>query len=452
MKKTNNKILIILAVLLINVLALFVICQGLLGKTGQYDKAVAEARAYAEQELCSKSIEKYNEVITLKDSLDIRLEMLDVYSKGIDIGEFTSTYEIFSYVTAMVDAYRKDAVAYEEACEMFVKYNKFEECAKILMKARDLHVTSEKIEAYREQVRYKYTKYFAMYSDVLPTFNNAYTVKTDIMYTFLSDEASADFNGAYTYATSFSEGYAFVRAMHPDGRERSFIINKDEQRHAYFDGVETSSGVGAAKNKDGDKILLLACKVGDKYKYYDTSGKEAFGDYAFAGRFRNNVAAVMDAEGRWMLIDGTGRAIVDKRFSDVVLNEFDECAPKGLIFAKEGDKYHIYDLKANQVSDFSCDSAKAFVDDYAAFKSGDLWGFVDSEGKVRLEAQYDDAKSFSNRMGAVQIGGIWNLINPKGEIVVQESFEDVGYLNEKGICFVKRDGYWSYLKMFYTGE
>ena len=183
--------------------------------------------------------------------------------------------------------------------------------------------------------------------------------------------------------------------------------------------------------------MLLACKVGDKYKYFDINGKEVFGEYVYAGRFRNNVAAVQEAEGKWKLIDGTGNPITDKTFSDVVLNEFDECAPKGYIIAKESNQYHIYDIKVKQIGEFACDGAKAFVDDYAAFKNGELWGFVDTEGKVIIEAQYDDAKSFSNKMGAVNIGGVWNFINPNNEIVIQETFEDVSYLNDKGICFVK---------------
>lgn len=452
MKKTNNKVLIIVAVILLNVLVLYMIGQSLLGKTSQYDKTLNEARAYAEQELCSKSIDKYNEAIIIKDSLKVRLEMLDVYEKGLDIGEFTNSYDIFTAVSTMVETFREEKVAYEEACALFMKYSKYEECAEALMLARDLNVTSDKIEEYREQVRYQYTKYFAMYTEVLPVFNGMYTVKTDDGYTFLNDEGSPDFDGTFIEASSFSEGYAFVKSSHPDGNDRSIVINKEGERQAYLNGVESSSGVGKAKNKSGDDIYLLSCKVGEKYKYFDINGEEAFGDYAFAGRFRNNVAAVMESEGKWKLIDGTGKAIVDKTFSDVVLNEFDECAPKGLIFAKEGGKYHIYDLNGKQVGDFSCDDAKAFVDDYAAFKSGEQWGYVDSNGKIIIEPQYEDAKSFSYNMAGVKTSGGWVFINPSNEIVIQETFEDVDYLNNKGICFVKTDSYWCYLKMYYTGK
>lgn len=448
----NNKALIIVGVILLNILVVFMIGQSFMGKTSKYDKILTEARSLAEQELCSKAIEKYNEAITIKDTLDVRLEMIDVYEKGIDIGEFTNTYDVLSSITAIVNAYREDARSYEEACELFLKYNKYEDCAKVLMQARDLRVTSEKIETYRSQVRYQHTKYFAMYTDVLPVFNGMYTVQVENEYTFLNDEGSPDFDGAFIEASSFSEGYAFVKASHPDGTDRSIIINKEGERQAYLHGVETSSGVGRAKNADGKDVLLLAGKVGETYKYFNIEGKEVFGDYAFAGRFRNNVAAVMTSEGNWMLINGAGKTITDTTFTDIVLNEFDECAAKGFIIAKTGDKYHIYNLKAEQIGDFSCDGAKAFVDEYAAFRSGDQWGFVDTQGNIVIQPQYEDAKSFSNSMGAVKVGGGWVFINPNNEIVIQETFDDVDYLNDKGICFVKTDNYWSYLKMYYTGK
>ncbi len=450
----NNKSLIIISIVLLNILVIFMVGQSLLGKSSQQDKLLEEARSLAKKELCSRSIDKYNEALLVKDELDIRLEMVSVYEKGLSINEFTNTYDVFNSVVTMVDLYKDEPIAYEKAADLLIKYQQYDSCAKILMQARDLKVTSENIEKYRNQVRYKYMKYFAMYTDIMPSFNGMYTVATQDGYVFLNDEGSPDVKGTFISATSFSEGYAVVKQIQSDGKERLFILNKEGARQAYLEGIESSSGVGKAKDKNANDILLLSCKVGDKYKYYDIEGNAVFGEYAFAGRFRNNIAAVMEAEGKWRLIDGTGKPIVDTVFSDVVLNEFDECAPKGLIIAKTGDKYHIYDLKGKQVGDFACDDAKAFVDDYAAFKSGEKWGFVDATGKVIIEPQYEDAKSFSNAMGAVKRGVMWSFINAKNEIVIEEEFSDVSYLNDKGICFVKdvKGEYWSYLQMYYTGK
>lgn len=453
----NNKFLIIISVILLNVLVVYVVGQSLLGKSSQYDKMLAEARSFAEQELCSKSIAKYNEALLTKDTLDVRLEMLDVYRKGIEIGEFTNTYDIFTSVTTMVDLYREMPKVYEAACEMLLEFEKYEECADILMKARDLHVTSDKISEYRNMVKYKYTKYFSMYTNVTPVFDGIYTVETNGEYSFLNSEVSSAVSGTFSYASSFANGYAFVKKQTADANgetteERAFIINKNGERQSYLDGVEMSSGVGLAKNEKGDEILLVAGKKDKTYEYYDINGKKIFGEYQFAGRFRNNVAAVKEGDGKWKLINGQGKEIVQTAFEDIVLNEFDECAPKGFIFAKVDGQYHLYDLKGKQIGDLSCNGAKCFVDDYAAIMLNGVWGYVDTSGDIVIQPEYDDAKSFSNGMGAVLIGSSWHFINPQNEFVIEETFEDVGYLSDDGICFVKKDNYWSYLKTYYTGK
>lgn len=447
----NNKPLVFIAIILLNVLVVYSVGQSFLGKSSSYEMKVEEARNYAKQELCSKAIAAYEEAITVKDTLELRLEMIDVYKKGLEIGEFTNAYDVVTAVTLAVDNYRKIPKVYEAACDLFLKYGEYEDCAKLLMQARDLHITSDVLKEYLSKVRYQYTKYYAMYTDVLPVFDGVYTVAADNTYSFLNSEASPDMEGGYIYASSFANGYAFVQTKNADGNIRSFVINKDGERQVYLDNVEISSGVGKGKNKDGKDVLLLACKVGDSYKYFDINGKELFGDYRFAGRFRNNVAAVQDKDGKWELINAEGAAVTDKKFTDVVLNEFDECAAYGYIFAKEKDKYHLYDYnKIEQIGDFFCDGAKAFAGDLAAFKSGELWGFVNNEGEVVIKPQYEDAKSFSNELGAVYGANSWKFINSNGEKVISEEFDDVGYLSDEGVCFVKTKGFWSYLKFYYT--
>ncbi len=448
----NNKILIIIGVVLLNIIVVFMFAQSMLGKTSAYDQTLIDARTLVEQNLCSKAIEKYNEAIVIEDTLETRLEMIKAYEKGLEIGEFTNAYSIFTEIRTIVDIYKTDIAVYEAAADIFLKYEKYEDCAQLLMQARDLEVTSEKIEKARSEVRYKFMKVYAMYTDIMPSFDGMITAVSENEYSFLSDEASPDLSGGYVYATSFSEGCAFVKTLDAQGNEVCFVINKDGQRQFYVENVESSSGVGKAVNKDNQAMLLLTCKSGDTYDYYDMNGNKVLSGYAFGGRFRNNVAAVKDTDGKWRIINGIGEAVSDKVFEDVILNEFDECAPKGHIIAKENGAYHIYDIKLNQVGDFSCEYAKAFVDDYAAFRNGDLWGFVGSDGKVVIEPQYEDAKSFSNLMGAVKNQEGWSLINPANEVVVDEVFEDVSYLNDKGICFVKVDGFWSYLDMYYTGK
>ncbi len=465
MKKNNNKLLIIILVVFLNIIVFYMVGQSIANNTSKSEQLASEAKSYLEQGLCEKALQKYNEIIVLEDTVENRLAMISIYSKGLESGEIEEAYSVFNNLISIVDVYPQEPSIYEAVCEILVKYDRYEQCAELLMQARGRKIVSDKLDEILPKIKYQYRKNYAMYYEVMPIFNDMYTVSTvptiidetiDVkpVYSFLNNEASSEFDGGYTYASSFSSGYAFVKVLDNTGTEKAFLIDKEGVRQTYLEGIEISSGVGDAKDKNKNSILLLAGKTGEAYKYYDINGKEVFGDYAFAGRFRNNVAAVKDANGKWSFIDGTGKEITDKTFEDVILNEFDECAPKGMIIAKENGKYHIYNPDMEKVGAFSCDYAKAFVsnDQYAAFKSGDLWGFVDSTGKIVINPQYEDAKSFSNDMGAVKIDGKWTFISPQNEIVISETFEDVGYLSNQGICFVKTRGNWGYLKMFYTAE
>ena len=449
----NNKVLIIIGVILVNILVIFMIAQSFMGKETEYDIALREARAYSEKELCSKAMEKYNKALIEEDTLALRIEMLDVYEKGMEIGEFRETYDIFTFAEETVETYREDPAAYERVSDLYMKNGKYEECANILMEARKLFVTSEKIEEYREAVRYKYVKNFSMFNGILPAYDGMYVAQNEEIFRYLTETGSGAFDGSYKFASGFSEGYAFVTQESPDGTLRSFIIDKNGQRQTYFDGIDESSGFGRVTNSEGIITgYLLACKSGDKYGYYDGQGEKKFGEYAFAGRFRNNVAAVMIEEGKWQLIGVDGKPVTDTVFEDVILNEYDECAPKGLIFAKSNGEYRLYNTKAEPIGKFTCDYAKAFVDGFAAFQKDGVWGFVDSEGKVVIEPQFEDAKSFSNGLGGALGFEGWTLIKSTGESVTDETFEDVDYLNASGVCFIKQNGYWSSIRMYYTGE
>ena len=243
-----------------------------------------------------------------------------------------------------------------------------------------------------------------------------------------------------------------MRVGEEQGDFRSYVIDKSGVRQCYLDGVTESSGVGVGGKKDDKNVLLLAGKKDGRYQYYDMTGTVLFGDYLFAGRFRNNIAAVQEAEGQWKLINSEGKAIIDTVFEDVILNEFDECAPKGMIFAKSEGKYRLYNMKGEQVGDFTCDDAKPFIESVSAFCVDGKWGFVNAQGQVVIEPQYEDAKAFSMGIAAVKVNGSWDFINEAGEVVIDGDYEEAGHLFKGGKCFVKMNGRWAVLHMYYTSD
>lgn len=448
----SNKLLIVVAILLLNVLVVYMVGQNLLGKASDYEIKLEEARNLAESDLCVRAIKAYEEALGYEDTLDIRLELLTVYEKALETGEYSRSNSLYSKVAGITEVYPKESKAYEAACQFLMKYEKYDTCAELLMKAKEVHVFSDELDSILKEVRYKHKISYTTYSQISTLYNDSYLVEVDGIYNHLDMETNTLRDGNYSYASGYSEGYAFVRVGEEQGDFRSYVIDKSGVRQCYLDGVTESSGVGVGGKKDDKNVLLLAGKKDGRYQYYDMTGTVLFGDYLFAGRFRNNIAAVQEAEGQWKLINSEGKAIIDTVFEDVILNEFDECAPKGMIFAKSEGKYRLYNMKGEQVGDFTCDDAKPFIESVSAFCVDGKWGFVNAQGQVVIEPQYEDAKAFSMGIAAVKVNGSWDFINEAGEVVIDGDYEEAGHLFKGGKCFVKMNGRWAVLHMYYTSD
>lgn len=447
----NNKALVIICVILLNVLVVFMVGQAFAGKESDYDKMLRQAREYTQQELYRKALGYYNEALDYEESLDIRIEMIPVYEKAVENGELQNINAILSDIEDIIELHPAEARAYEAICSFMEKYEQFETCAELLMQAADRKIVSDELTALLGRVRYNHKLSYTIYSEVSSEYNGSYLVQADDVYGVLDSSLNAYVGGA-KYASSFSEGFAFVSKGQPDGEFLSYVIDKAGVRQCYLKDVAESSGVGRGTDADGNPVLLLAGKSGERYHYYNMNGQAVFGDYLFAGRFRNNVAAVKEGENSWRLINAAGQPIVDTVFEDVILNEFDECAPKGLIFAKTNGKYNLYSMNGARIGDFSCDDARPFIETVTAFKSGDKWGFVDAAGVVKIEPKYDDAKAFSKGIAGVKQNEFWSFIDSEGNVVIEGDYEEAGHLGSNGMCFVKINGRWAVLKMYYIAD
>ncbi len=449
----NNKVLVIVMVVFLNLISCIMVGQDIFNGNSEYNDALAEARSFSESNLCSKAIEAYNEVVSIKDTVEIRKEMVETFGKGLDNGEFSNQYEIVNEVIDMLEVYPEDIKMYEIVTSFLAKYEQYEDCVELLNKAKALNLSSEGLKKTLESVRYMYSRKYSMYTNVYPEYDGKYLVDDDGEFRFVDENGSSIVDNGLSFATPFSEGYSLVKKINPEGVTETYLVNSEGIRQAYFNnGIVDSTGVGKGKDEKGNDILLIACQINGTYQYYDMKGQPLYDKYMYAGRFRNNVAAVQVGDNQWKFLNAEGKFITNTVFTDVVLNEFGDCAPKGFIIAAEKDKYCIYDTELKKIGNFSCDGAKAFVDDLAAFKSGDKWGFVDSTGKVVIEPQYEDAKSFSNGIAAVCINSTWKFIDKSTKVVIDGEYEDAGYLSKSGMCFVKEEGYWTSLKMYYVEE
>ena len=72
-------------------------------------------------------------------------------------------------------------------------------------------------------------------------------------------------------------------------------------------------------------------------------------------------------------------------------------------------------------------------------KKNGQYGFVDSQGRLRIANRYDDIQPFQEELAAVKIRNKWGFINHEDKIAIQPAYEEVS-LFKKGFSLVKLKG------------
>ncbi len=438
MKKLNKQLIAVIVIVFL-VLGLIMAVPATYENDKEYMSAITSGDTYYKKKLCVKAVSAYKKAAEIEDTLEVNLKLVNAYIKGFENGEITSYYDVSNEIFSMIDDFREDVKAYEAALEFFLSIEEYTDCATVLYQAEDFNVKSEKIDEIRNTIRYKYEIDFNMYQNVSRTQEGTYIVSGE-KFGLLDSDMSTVIGRSFDYASPYTCGGALVKT-----EKYTYLASTSGTREAYLDNKVTEA-TGIGEN-------LIACKIGDNYSYYNLSGEKVFGEYKFAGRFLNGIAAVSDGK-NFTLINTDGKSISNIKFSDVKLSPSYDCTNAERIIAKTKGKYELYDLTLNKISTFSCDDMDYFIDDksWAAFKSGEKWGFVDINGEIKIEPKYDEAKSFSNGLAAVRIGEEWVFINTKGKTVIKGDFTDAGYFDNNGRCFVKGELYWRILNLYYVAR
>lgn len=197
---------------------------------------------------------------------------------------------------------------------------------------------------------------------------------------------------------------------------------------------------------------IYPLKQGDVWGYYDKEYTHLFGAYEEASALANGVAAVK-TDGKWQLVDGTGKPLNGNTYDGVLLDGRTFACLNGRIFVEKNGLYHMLDATGNEVSAAEYQGADVFRSaTYAAVKISGRWGFVDQEGTVVIEPQYEEARSFSNGLAAVKQKGKWGFIDQNGTMVLQPEFEDARDFNSSGCAFVRGDDEWELLCLYKTNH
>ncbi|MDR2599901.1 MAG: WG repeat-containing protein, partial [Oscillospiraceae bacterium] len=120
------------------------------------------------------------------------------------------------------------------------------------------------------------------------------------------------------------------------------------------------------------------------------------------GMYSNNYTAAK-TNGKWGVIDIQTSWLLPAKHDEIIMDELGRSYAQNAVFVRDGDTVRLY--ADGKWLDEIYQDARPFSDvGYAAVKLYDKWGFIDTQGNVKIEFIYDDALSFGEHLAAVKIG------------------------------------------------
>ncbi len=435
--KLDRKTLSLIVIAFV-VLALIVAIPETFNGNSEQKSHLAEGRAYFEKDLCLLAIDEYNKAINEKDSIEIELELANVYYRAYENGELKTYYEIESFYDNLITYYRDESKAYDAALNFYYDNEDYTSVVEVLTQARKQNIKSDIITEMTDNVRYKCSTGYSIISNMERSLQGFYTVKDGEQYQIYNDKLSNAFQNVFDYASVYINNYLVAKED-----EYTFIFNSEGKRTAYLENtIDFSTGLGNE---------LIACRNNKVFSYYDVSGNKMFGEYIFAGRFREGYAAVQTELG-WTIIDTQGKQVVDEYFEDIKYGPSYESVTDGCFFGRKNDKYSIYNIKGEKVSNLEFDDCDIFInkESYAAVSVDKKWGFVNLKGEMVIDCEFKSARSFSNGLAFVLTDEGGAFVNTDGTVVITGDFVDGEYFNDSGMCLVKGEAFWQPIQRYYT--
>lgn len=171
-------------------------------------------------------------------------------------------------------------------------------------------------------------------------------------------------------------------------------------------------------------------ELGPKWGFIDHNGK-----FVIKPQFRRVLPfseglAAADLSSRWGFIDNTGKFVIERQFEDVT--QFKKGFAAAKIF---GGKWELIDKNGAALTPATfeaigeCGEANKPLEPntiiYCSFRDKtNKWGFITTNGEIKVDARYDSVGPFSEGLAAVSKLGKWGFIDPAGKEVVDLKFDE----------------------------
>lgn len=416
--------------------------MGIRTTRNDYESCIKAAETSISDGLYEQAVEHYKAALVYNvdnEAIYVKIkETYDTYYAEEHTAFVRSIY--LSDMIAAATAFPQKTLFWETQVDLYVETEDYGKAYAVIAQAQKYGAASEEMKLLYKELSYSVKLDFEQYEAHKTALNGYITVYEDGHWSVI-DHSGEQVRSTYPVIGLLNDNGKGIYQTAIDAR----LLDRSEIARARFDLTIEDAGY---YNETDDVVPV---KIDGKWRYLRSSGELWEGVYEIAGSFYNGKAVASSGNG-WVLLDATGKT-EPLPFEDIKLDLYGCHDQNGIVLAKEGGKYRIYDTSFQRVGDFEADDVDICVDGKGfAFCKDGKWGFADVNGAVLLAPTYTKAKSFSRGYAAVcNEEGRWGFLNSRYELVIDYAYLDAFYFTSAETCLVSaKDGTVQLLRFVYN--
>ena len=244
--------------------------------------------------------------------------------------------------------------------------------------------------------------------------NKNKTLESNEIFLHIDKKGNYVIKPQYKFATSFSEGLAFVDS---EGDSIVCIDKKGKTKFYLKEAIPSPFREGLARFWD-----IAADNFKNNIGYIDTAGKIVISPrFILSDDFSEGLAAFLQEDSTMIMIQG----FIDKTGKVVIEPQFDEAGSfsEGLAVIRLGEYYGYINKTGKIVINPQFDEAGDFHNGMAVIEQEGYYGYIDKTGKIKIRPQFEKALPFSSNIAFVRSEYKWGVIDKKGKYLVNPQFD-----------------------------
>ncbi len=412
----------------------------LLALTGKSDaekqkELIERAEAYLADDIYVYSVPLLEEAAAYDAEYTPYVEekLKEIYTHELSKGDYRSKYE--QLLDKQMARENAGVELFSEVAEYYLAKPDFAMGLAVL-KDGIARTGGEELTKLYESVRYAYSMNVTDYEDVTAPFQGAIQVMRGGKWGVATASGGQILPCEYDSVSTWG-GDRFI--VLKDGVISA--VNGANERIALFHGE-----ADGFSNLAQDRLAFLTDGA-----YVLANGSFGISGISFEelGMYSDGYAAAK-ADGKWGLVavDGT-TWLFGPSYDGIVTDELGRSFCQNAVFVRQADGTVTLLAEGRQIGTY--EDARPFADGWAAVKSSGKWGFIDTDGNVKIDFRFEDARSFGQHLAAVKQDSLWGYVSLQGEMAIEPAFLDARSFSG-GSAAVKTEDGWQFITLLEYGE